>query len=84
MLILNELSHGLYLATLFSAVPLFSSLFVGLIVSVFQAATQIQESTLSFVPKLVAVSLSLYFLSPWIVSQLVDYTTKIIESLVLI
>ncbi len=47
---------------------------VGFIISLFQAVTQIQEQTLTFVPKVVAVLLTLAFTAPWIVSTVLDYT----------
>lgn len=52
-------------------------LVVGLIVSVLQAATQIQEMTLTFVPKIVAVLLALLFFFPWIMRILMDFTVRL-------
>jgi flagellar biosynthetic protein FliQ len=52
-------------------------LLVGFIVSLFQAVTQIQEQTLTFVPKVVAVLLMVAFTSPWIISMMVDFTTTL-------
>jgi len=49
-------------------------LLVGFIISLFQAVTQIQEQTLTFVPKVIAVMLMLAFTSPWIIALLVDFT----------
>lgn len=54
---------------------------VGLVVSVFQAVTQIQEATLAFVPKLLAAVLVFAVAGPWIVSILVDYIRRTIESI---
>ncbi len=73
--------HGLYLAIILSALPLSVSLIVGLIISVLQAATQIQESTLTFVPKLVAVILTLYFAGSWMIAQMVDYSSSVFKSI---
>ncbi len=56
-------------------------LIVGLIVSVFQAATQIQEMTLTFVPKIVAVTLALIVCGPWMLKSMVNFTTKLLISL---
>ncbi len=56
-------------------------LVVGLIISVFQATTQIQEQTLAFVPKIVAVLLALLLFGPWIITKLVDFTTQILGNL---
>jgi flagellar biosynthetic protein FliQ len=52
-------------------------LLVGLLVSLFQAVTQIQEQTLTFVPKVIAVLLMVAFTSPWIISVMVDFTTTL-------
>lgn len=52
---------------------------VGLIVSIFQAATQINESTLSFVPKLLAAFATLAVAGPWMLSTLVDYIRSVLE-----
>ncbi|MMZ68060.1 Flagellar biosynthetic protein FliQ [compost metagenome] len=54
---------------------------MGLIVSVFQATTQIQEQTLAFVPKIVAVLLALLMFGPWILTTLVDFTYGILNNL---
>jgi flagellar biosynthetic protein FliQ len=57
---------------------------VGLLVSIFQAATQIHEMTLTFIPKIVAVALALLFFLPWIVTKLVTYTAGLFNSIPLI
>lgn len=54
---------------------------VGLIVSVFQAATQIHEATLSFVPKLLAAFATLAVAGPWMLSSLVDYLQQVLRSI---
>jgi flagellar biosynthetic protein FliQ len=54
---------------------------VGLLVSIFQAATQIHESTLSFVPKLLAAFATLAVAGPWMLSALVDYIRQVLESI---
>ena len=56
-------------------------LLVGLMVSVFQAVTQIQEMTLTFVPKIIAVFLGLLFAAPWMLDQLITFTTNILENI---
>jgi flagellar biosynthetic protein FliQ len=59
---------------LFMAGPLLMvTLVVGLLISIFQAATQINEMTLSFIPKLLAVGAALVLLGPWLISTMVDY-----------
>lgn len=57
------------------------SLVVGLLVSIFQAMTQIQEQTLSFIPKVVAVIAVLILLGPWMLSVLTVYTTNLLNQL---
>jgi flagellar biosynthetic protein FliQ len=52
-------------------------LLVGFLVSLFQAVTQIQEQTLTFVPKVISVLLMIAFTSPWIISMMVDFTTTL-------
>ena len=52
-------------------------LLVGFLISLFQAVTQIQEQTLTFVPKVVSVLLVIAFTSPWIISMMVDFTTTL-------
>ncbi len=65
--------QGLYLLLMVSAPVLVVVLVVGLIVSIFQAATQINEATLSFVPKIIAAVAVLAVAGPWMMSTLVDY-----------
>ncbi len=66
--------EGLYLALIASAPPVAVSLAIGLFVSIIQATTQIQEQTLTFVPKLVGVFVALAVSAPWIGAQLVRFT----------
>ena len=56
-------------------------LVVGLVVSIFQAATQINEATLSFVPKIVAAVAVLGFAGPWMMTTLVDYLKRVLQSI---
>jgi len=58
-----------------------TSLLVGLLVSIFQAMTQIQEQTLSFIPKVIAVVAVLLILGPWMLSILTAYTTNLLTQL---
>lgn len=68
--------------TLMISLPLLGvGLGVGLIVSIIQAATQIQEATLSFVPKIIAMFLALLFAFPWIMDKLITYTRDIFLNL---
>ncbi|MGC4375649.1 flagellar biosynthesis protein FliQ [Fictibacillus sp. Mic-4] len=57
------------------------ALVVGLVVSIFQATTQIQEQTLAFIPKIVAVLLALIFFGPWMLSELLNFTYQIFGNL---
>lgn len=57
------------------------ALIVGLLISILQAATQINEMTLSFIPKVLAIFGTLLLLGPWMLSTLVDYTTRLISSI---
>ncbi len=56
-------------------------LIAGLTISVFQAVTQIQEMTLTFVPKIIAVFLGLLFAAPWMLEKLISFTSNIIENI---
>jgi flagellar biosynthetic protein FliQ len=60
---------------------LLAGLIVGLVISVFQAVTQIQEMTLSFIPKLLAVAVVLVVAGPWMLDQLVAYTRDLYHSI---
>jgi flagellar biosynthesis protein FliQ len=64
-----------------SAPVLLVVLLVGLIVSIFQAATQINEATLSFVPKIVAAVTVMAFAGPWMLAQLVDYLQRTLKAI---
>lgn len=57
------------------------TLMVGLVISIFQAATQINEMTLSFIPKLLAVAATLVLLGPWLISTMVDYIRSLLTSI---
>ncbi|MBR8462220.1 flagellar biosynthesis protein FliQ [Campylobacter sp. faydin G-105] len=58
---------------------LLSGLVAGLLISIFQATTQINETTLSFVPKIILVVVVIIFLMPWMISLMVEFTTRMIE-----
>ncbi|WP_169083068.1 flagellar biosynthesis protein FliQ [Paenibacillus sp. PL91] len=64
-----------------SAPMLVLALVVGLIVSIFQATTQIQEQTLAFVPKIVAVFVSIIVFGPWILNTIIDFTYNLLNNL---
>jgi flagellar biosynthetic protein FliQ len=69
--------QALMVLLLVSAPLLLVALAVGLVVSIFQAATQINEMTLSFIPKLVAVFVTLIVAGPWMMSTLIDYIRRL-------
>ena len=71
----------LVLSPLLAAPLLLVSLAVGLLVGVFQAATQINEMTLSFIPKLLAMAATLMLAGPWMLQLLVEFTRRLIESI---
>jgi len=73
--------EALTLLLMVSAPILAVVLVVGLVVSIFQAITQIHEATLSFVPKLIAAMLVFALAGPWMLSTLVDYIRRTIESI---
>ena len=73
--------QGLYILLLVSAPVLLVVLGVGLVVSIFQAATQISEATLSFVPKIVAAVLVMAFAGPWMMTTLVEYLQRTLKSI---
>lgn len=77
-LLLRAVREGLLLALLLSAPPLLTSLLVGLMVGVMQAATQLQDQTLSFVPKLVVVALTLLAMGPALATQLVRFSQALL------
>ena len=66
-------------ALLLSGPMLLSALVIGLVVSIFQAATQINEATLSFIPKLVGTFLVLILAGPWMLQLIVDYIRQLFE-----
>ncbi|MEX3556713.1 MAG: flagellar biosynthesis protein FliQ [Burkholderia gladioli] len=73
------LGHQAMMIGLLLAAPLLLvALVVGLVVSLFQAATQINESTLSFIPKLLAIVVTMVIAGPWILSTMLDYMRDIL------
>jgi flagellar biosynthesis protein FliQ len=74
-------SQALQLALLLAAPLLLTALAVGVLVGVFQAATQINEMTLSFIPKLLATAAVMVIAGPWMLRLLTEYTRRLIESI---
>lgn len=73
------LAQGLKLVLMISAVAIVPSLLTGLLVSIFQATTQINEQTLSFLPRLIMTLLVLVFAGKWMLTQLIDFTQLIFQ-----
>jgi flagellar biosynthetic protein FliQ len=73
--------HALELTMLLAAPLLLVTLAVGLLIGIFQAATQINEMTLSFIPKLLAMATALLVAGPWMLNQLIGYTRQLISSI---
>ncbi len=77
-----ELGRQAVEVTLMVSAPLFlAALVTGLIISIFQAATQINEMTLSFVPKLVAIFVTLVLAGPWMITMMTDFIRRLFESI---
>ena len=75
--VLSLAQQALQVTLLMAAPPLLAALLTGLLVSVFQAATQINEMTLSFIPKLLAIFIVLVLFGPWMLGILLDYIRQL-------
>jgi flagellar biosynthetic protein FliQ len=73
--------EALLLVLLISGAPMLVSVLVGFVISLFQATTQIQEQTLTYVPKLIAVFLTLAVVGPWMLTQAVRFAAMILETI---
>ena len=71
--------QGMNITVMLAAPLLLAALAAGLLIGMFQAATQIQDMTLSFIPKLVVLVIALGMTGPWMLTQLVDYTRQLFE-----
>ncbi len=80
-LIMNIGRQAIEMMLILAGPLLLSALFIGLIISIFQAATQINEQTLSFVPKLVGLFLVLILAGPWMLQMMVEYMRRLFESI---
>jgi len=77
-----DVATGAIWITLKIAAPaLLAALIVGIFISVIQAATQVQEQTVSFVPKIIAITASMIITGPWILQQFIFYTKTLIQSI---
>ncbi|MEN1966861.1 flagellar biosynthesis protein FliQ [Lentibacillus sp. N15] len=79
--VLSLAEKGIYTILLITGPLLILALGVGLLVSIFQATTQIQEQTLAFVPKIVAVLVGLVFFGPWMLSRMIEFTVDLYQNL---
>jgi flagellar biosynthetic protein FliQ len=79
--VLTVAGRALEITLLLSAPLLLTALLVGLLVGVFQAATQINEMTLSFIPKLLGMAAAIVIAGPWMLKVLVSYTRELIMSI---
>ena len=75
--IIGFFTESIRIAILMSSPMMIAGLIAGVLVSMFQAATQINEMTLAFIPKMLAVALALLFFFPWMVNLFIGYTTKL-------
>ncbi|WP_120995449.1 flagellar biosynthesis protein FliQ [Stutzerimonas urumqiensis] len=76
--------EGLWMTAMIVAVLVVPSLLVGLVVAMFQAATQINEQTLSFLPRLLVMLLTLIWAGPWLTRQLMEYIQSLITNIPLL
>jgi flagellar biosynthesis protein FliQ len=79
--VINVAERGVYIILMISGPLMLLALVVGLIISIFQATTQIQEQTLAFVPKIIAVLIGLVFFGPWMLSRMLTYAYEIFNNL---
>ena len=80
-MVINLVQNALFILIIVAAPMLLVALGVGLLVSVFQAATQINEMTLTFIPKLLAMFVVLVVAGPWMINTLMDYTIRLFTSI---
>ena len=80
-LVMNIGRQAIEMTLVLSGPLLLAALVIGLIISVFQAATQINEQTLSFIPKLLGMLLTLILTGPWMLQTMVDYIRRLLESI---
>jgi len=79
--VLQIMQGALHIIILMVSVVLLPALGVGLLVSMFQAATQINEMTLSFIPKLLITLVVLAFAGPWLLETMINYTTQLFQNI---
>ena len=79
--VLDITQNAMWTAVIVAAPMLVTALIVGLVIGMFQAATQVNEMTLSFIPKLFTLFLTLVVTGPWLLTTLIDYTQRLILSI---
>jgi flagellar biosynthetic protein FliQ len=79
--IVHMFREAFYTALLVSAPVLLASLVVGLVISIFQAATSVQEFTLTFVPKIVVVAIILVLMLPWMMETMIAFTQNLFQQI---
>ena len=79
--VLSLFGEALYLIIIMVGVVVVPSLLVGLVVSVFQAATQINEQTLSFLPRLLATLVAMMIAGPWMLRSLTEFATRLVNDI---
>lgn len=79
--VIKVAEQAVYTILLVTAPLLGIGLVVGLLVSIFQATTQIQEQTLAFVPKIVSILIALVFFGKWMLTYLIDFTNQVFEAI---
>jgi flagellar biosynthetic protein FliQ len=79
--VVNLASQAMSLAFKVAGPMLLAAMVVGLVVSVFQAVTQIQEQSLTLIPKIAAMAVVIVLLGPWMLGQIVAYTTNLYSSI---
>lgn len=79
--VIDIAGKAIFVAMEIAAPALISTLVVGLVVSIIQAATQINEQTLTFIPKIIVLSIALAIAGPWIIQTMMDFTIGIMNSI---
>ncbi|UOQ47863.1 flagellar biosynthesis protein FliQ [Gracilibacillus caseinilyticus] len=79
--VISLAKQGIYTILMVTGPLLILALVVGLLVSIFQATTQIQEQTLAFIPKIVAVLLGILVFGPWMLTTMVEFTANLFQNI---
>jgi flagellar biosynthetic protein FliQ len=79
--VIDIAQEAIKITMLLSAPMLLGAMLIGIVISIFQAITQINEQTLSFVPKIVAIFLLLVLASPWLIETMSNYTVELISNI---